>query len=177
MMSRMSPRHAVSAAVVSLAVAAAAALASCGGSEDEPQAAPTRAAFIAKVDEGCKSSNSRTRALNRELERAAAGARGDKDLLRRLAPVLERAYGPLRDNAAAFHAANPPPADAAEIERIRKLYDEQAELARKLAAAAKQGDVKRYNGLLAEQREVVERSRSRTRAFGFTQCGSSKSDA
>jgi hypothetical protein len=169
MMSRMHPtlRPAVLVAV--------ALLAGCGGSggDDDP---PTRAQFIAKTDRLCQTSNRRTRALNVQLATAAARARDDEDLLRRLAPILERGYGPLRDNAAAFQAANPPADDAAAIERIRKAYDEQAELVRRLAAAAKRGDVPAFKSLSERQKEVVTRARRLARGYGFEQCGSSKSD-
>ena len=96
--------------------------------------------------------------------------------MRRLAPILERGYGPVRDNAAAFEAANPPAGDAAAIERIRKAYDEQAELVRRLAAAAKRGDVDAFKALSEEQKDVVTRARTLARAYGFAECGSSKSD-
>jgi hypothetical protein len=158
-----------------LLVAAAVLVAACGGSggDDDP---PTKAQFIAKTDRLCEASNRRTRALNVELKTAADASENDKDLLRRLAPILERGYGPVRDNAASFQAANPPAGDAAAIERIRKAYDEQAELVRRLAAAAKRGDVPAFKALSEEQKDVVLRARRLARAYGFQECGSSKSD-
>ena len=98
-------------------------------------------------------------------------------MLRALAPILERGYGQVRDNAAAFEAVNPPPADAAKIERIRKLYDEQAELVRKLAAAAKAGDVGEFKALSDRQASVLSNARNAASAYGFKECGSEKSDA
>lgn len=157
--------------------AAALVLAACGGSGGDAAKPLTRAEFISKTDMQCKTSNTRTRALNEELQRVAAGARNDKQLLSRLAPILDRGYGPVRDNAAAFQAANPPPADAAKIEHIRKAYDRQAELVRKLAAAAKRGDVKAFMLLSTHQRIIVTRARRLARGFGFKECGSAKSDA
>lgn len=157
-----------------LAFAAAVLVAGCGGLGDDD--APTRAQFIAKTDRLCEASNTRTRALNVELRAAAEAARNDAELLRRLAPILKRGYGPVRDNAAAFQAANPPAGDAAAIERIRRAYDEQAELVRRLAAAAKRGDVPAFMALSEEQKDVVMRARSLARSYGFRECGSSKSD-
>jgi hypothetical protein len=158
--------------------AAALVLAACGGAGGGAASKPlTRAEFISKTDMQCKASNTRTRALNTELLRAAAGARSDKQLLSRLAPILARGTGPVRDNAAAFQVANPPPADAAKIEHIRKAYDRQADLVRKLAAAAKRGDVKAFALLSAHQRIVVTRARRLARGYGFKECGSAKSDA
>jgi ABC-type glycerol-3-phosphate transport system substrate-binding protein len=157
--------------------AAALVLAACGGSDDDAAKPLTRAEFISKTDMQCKVSNTRTRALNEELQRVAAGARNDKQLLSRLAPILDRGYGPVRDNAAAFQAANPPPADAAKIEHIRKAYDRQAELVRKLAAAAQRGDVKAFMLLSTHQRIIVTRARRLARGYGFKECGSAKSDA
>ncbi len=101
----------------------------------------------------------------------------EKDVLRALAPILERGYGQVRDNAAAFQAVNPPPADAAKIERIRKLYDQQAELVRKLAAAAKAVDVAEFKELSAQQVSVLSSARDAASAYGFKECGSEKSDA
>lgn len=160
-----------------LAVASLA-LAACGGSgDDKTTAAPTRAEFIAKTDAQCKVSNARTKALNEEGNRAAAGARTDPQLLEAVAPVLARGYGQARDNAAAFQAVNPPAADAGEVEAIRKLYDEQAEIVRKLAASAKRGDVEQFKALTQEQKDVVARARKAASAYGFKECGSTKSDA
>lgn len=158
-------------------VAVALALAACGGSGNDAPDAPTRAEFIAKIDAQCKVSNARTKALNAEGAAAVEKATTDKQLLSILAPILERAYGQVRDNAAAFQAVNPPAADAVEVERIRKLYDEQGEVVRKLAATAKRGDVPAFNALAAQQKDVVKRARQATRAYGFKVCGSSKSDA
>jgi hypothetical protein len=160
-----------------LLAAAALALAACGGSSDKATAGPTRTEFIAKTDAQCKVANARTKALNEEANRAAAATKTDPQLLKAVAPILARGYGQVRDNAAAFQAVNPPAADAAEIEAIRKLYDEQAEIVRKLAAAAKRGDVDRFKALTEEQKDVVARARKATGAYGFKECGSTKSDA
>jgi hypothetical protein len=123
-------------------------LAACGDSE-EPTPALTREAFIARTE---------------ELQRAGAQARDDTQLMRRLHPILERGYRAVRDNAAAFEAANPPPADAARIEKIRAAYDQQAELARKLTDAAKRGDAEQFRSLSAQQRAVSTRARRLARA-------------
>ena len=152
-------------------------LAACGGSGGDDSAEPTRAEFIAKTDAQCKVSNARTKTLNEEATRAAASARNDAQLLRRIAPILERGYGQVRDNAAAFQSVNPPSADAAEVERIRTIYDEQAELVRKLGLAAKRGEIDRYKALSVQQQDVIARARKATTAYGFKECGSSKSDA
>ena len=99
-------------------------------------------------------------------------ARSEAQLLRELAPILERGYGQVRDNAAAFQAVNPPAADAAEIERIRKLYDEQAEVVRKLATAAKRGDIEQFKAAVggAEGRgRARSRRRERLRLQGVRQ--------
>ena len=170
MMSRMRTSIVVILTVVALGLAA------CGDSGgDDP--ALTRAEFIAKTDAQCKVSNARTKTLNEEAARVAATAGSEAQLLRELAPILERGYGQVRDNAAAFQAVNPPSDDAAEIERIRKIYDEQAEVVRKLGLAAKRGDTDRYKALSEEQRDVIVRARSATSAYGFQECGSAKSDA
>jgi len=171
-MSRM--RRTTIAALVVVALAPA----GCGDSGDDEPESLTRAEFIAKTDAQCKLSNVRTKALNEAAASAAAGAGpSEAQLLRALAPILQRGYGQVRDNAAAFQAVSPPPADAAEVEAIRKLYDEQGELARKLAAAAKRGDVDEFKSLTAEQKDLLARARRATRAYGFKECGSTKSDA
>jgi ABC-type Fe3+-hydroxamate transport system substrate-binding protein len=171
MMSRMRP------IAVAVLTAAALGLAACGGSGDDEPAGPTRAEFIAKTDAQCKVSNARTKTLNEDAARVVDATPDEAQLLAKLAPIFERGYGQVRDNAAAFQAVNPPPADAAEIERIRKLYDEQAEIVRKLARAAKTGDVDQFKALSEEQRDVVRRARAAARAYGFEECGSDKSDA
>ena len=162
-MSRM--RRTAFAALVVVALAPA----GCGDS--------SRAEFIAKTDAQCKRTNVRTKALNEAAARAAASAGSDAQVLRALAPILRRSYGQVRDNAAAFEAESPPPADAAEVKRIRKLYDEQAKLARKLAVAAKRGDIDEFRSLTELQKDLVARARRATRAYGFKECGSTKSDA
>jgi hypothetical protein len=160
-----------------LAVAALA-LGACGAdSGDNEPPAPTRASYVAKTDALCRQSNARTLKLNRELQRAAAGARDDADALKRFAPILRRGYGPVRDNAVAFRAAVPPPADEARIARIAKTYDQQADFVRRLAAAAARGDGRRFATLSAQQQRLVIRARRLARAYGFKECGSSKSDA
>ncbi len=158
-------------------VAATLALSACGTSDDNEPPAPTRASYIEKTDALCKASNERTLKLNRDLQRAAAGARDEADRLKRFAPILRRGHGPVRDNAVAFRAAMPPPADEDRIARISRTYDEQAELVRKLAAAAGRGDGARFGSLSAQQQKVVVRARRLARAYGFRECGSSKSDA
>jgi len=156
---------------------AAIGLAACGGSDDASDAPLTRAQYIATTDALCKQSNARTRKLNAELRAKSVGASTDAELLRRLAPILQRGYGPVRDNAAAFQAANPPAADAAAIERIRALYDRQAEFVRKLARAARRVDSNEFKSLSEQQKDVVKSARRLTRAYGFKECGSTKSDA
>ncbi|HEV7807896.1 MAG TPA: hypothetical protein VGO80_18905 [Solirubrobacteraceae bacterium] len=163
------------ASLAAAALAVAVGIATCGGGDDAQTL--TRAQYIASTDKLCKASNTRTRTLNVRLLRAAADARNDRQLLRRLAPILERGYGKVRDNAAAFQAANPPPDDAAEIERIREAYDKQANQVRLLAAAARSGDVARFRSLSDEQEEVVTYARRLARGYGFRECGSAKSDA
>jgi hypothetical protein len=170
MMSRM--RSTLPCAAV---VAAALAFAACGGGGDDTSL--TRAQYIAKTDKLCTASNTRTRALNVKLRRAVAGARSDRERLRRLAPILQRGYGSVRDNAAAFQAANPPADDAAAVERIRAAYDKQAQQVRKLATAARSRDVARFRELSAEQEDLVKRARRLARGYGFRECGSAKSDA
>jgi hypothetical protein len=183
MMSRMHPTLAraalAAAALAAAALAVAVVAAACGGggdARDDHARAPTRAQYVARTDRLCKASNARTRALNVQLLRAAAGARNDRELLRRLAPILQRGYGKVRDTAAAFQASNPPPDDAAAIERIRAAYDKQAEQLRRLAAAARAGDAARFRTLSDEQRKVVTRARRLARGYGFRECGSVKSD-
>ena len=158
------------------AVLAAAALvvAGCGSSDDD--AAPTRAQYIARVDTLCQASNQRTRALNVRLRRAAAGARDDRERLRRLAPVLERGHAGVRKNAAVFKAADAPAGDAAAVERIAKAYGQQAEQVRELAAAARRGNVRAFISLSDEQDRLVTRARRLAREYGFRECGSLKSD-
>jgi hypothetical protein len=148
----------------------------CGSGADKPDA-PTRAEFIAKTDAQCKASNVRTKALNEQAAGVADRARTEAQLLRELAPILKRGYGQVRDNAAAFEAATPPTGDAARIERIRTLYDEQAELVRKLAVAAAAGKIDDFKALSEEQKDVLARARRAARAYGFQECGSTKSDA
>jgi hypothetical protein len=149
----------------------------CGGSDDASDAPLTRAQYIATTDALCKQSNTRTRKLNAKLRAESAGATTDAELLRRIAPILQRGYGPVRDNAAAFQAANPPAADAAAIERIRALYDRQAEFVRKLARAARRADSNEFKSLSEQQKDVVTRARRLARSYGFKECGSTKSDA
>ena len=170
-MLRVQPHLAIGLALAAVGVA------SCGGSNDAGDAPLTRAQYIATTDALCKQSNARTRTLNIELRRQAAGVTSDAQLLRRLAPVLERGYGPVRDNAAAFQAANPPAADAAEVERLRALYDSQAEFVRRLARAARRVDTNAFKSLSEQQKDVVKRARRLAHRFGFKECGSTKSDA
>jgi len=162
---------------ICLLLTTALALGACGGSGDSENPVPTRAAYIERTDALCEASNERTRKLNRELQRASAAAGDEGDQLKRLAPILRRGYGAVRDNAVAFRAVQAPPADEARIERIRKAYDRQAELARKLADAAARGDAVRFRSVAAQQRRLVVSARKLTRGFGFDECGSSKSDA
>src|SRR5215213_9213149 len=158
MMSRMR-----TTAVAVVVVMAALGIGACA---DEP-AGPTRAEFIAKVDAQCQVSNIRTKRLNVQAAAAADTRRTEAQLLRKLVPILERGYEQVRDNAAAFRAVDPPPADTAEVEQIRKLYDEQAEIVRKLGLAAKRGDVDAFKAVSEEQKDVIVRARKATSAYGF----------
>ena len=47
----------------------------------------------------------------------------------------------------------------------------------RLAASAKRGDTQAFKSLSEEQRDVVTRARKAAQAYGFKECGSSKSDA
>ncbi len=160
-----------------LLAAAALALGACGGSGDDESEGPTKAEFIAKTDAQCKVSNVRTKRLNEEASRAAEAAGTEAQLLKALTPILERGYGQIRDNASAFQSVNPPAGDAAEVEAIRKLYDQQAELVRRLAVAAARGDTEQFKSLTEQQRDLLTRARKATSAYGFKECGSAKSDA
>jgi hypothetical protein len=164
---------------LALALAALTALApvGCGGESGSATSdtAAQRGRFIAATDARCKASNARTKVLNARLRRVSAP--DDEQLLRRLAPILEQGAGQLRDNAAALRAARAPAADARAIDRIRELYDEQAQLVGMLAAAARHSRVARFKALSEQQKDVVRRARALTRAYGFRECGSAKSDA
>ena len=101
--------------------------------DDEPDG-PTRAEFIAKTDAQCKVSNARTKTLNEEAApRRRTRARSEAQLLRELAPILERGYGQVRDNAAAFQAVNPPPADAPRSSGSASSTTSRPSSSRKLA--------------------------------------------
>jgi hypothetical protein len=154
---------------------AALVLAACGSSGDD-STSTARERFVARTDVLCKASNARTRALNLRLQRAAAGARDDRQLLLRLAPILRQGNGPVHDTAAALRASDPPAADAAVVARIRRVYDQQAELVRKLAGAAQRIEVDRFKALSEEQKDVVLRARRLAHDYGFKECGSAKSD-
>lgn len=151
-------------------------LAACGSS-DRGTPTLTRAQYIAKADALCKASNVRTRGLDEQLDREAAGVSANARLLRRLAPILRGGYAPVAAGARAFEATTPPVADAVAIERIRETYDQQAELVRRLANAAQRGDEHAFTSLSRTRKDVVARTRRLTRAFGFEECGSAKSDA
>jgi predicted outer membrane protein len=153
---------------------AALVLTACGSSGDDTTAARKR--FIARTDVLCKASNARTRALNLRLLQRAADARDDRQLLRRLAPILHQGNGPVHDTAAALRANDPPAADAARVEGIRRVYDEQAQLVRQLASAAARVEVSRFKSLSEHQKEVVLRARRLAHDYGFKECGSQKSD-
>ncbi|HEY1540501.1 MAG TPA: hypothetical protein VGF63_13945 [Solirubrobacteraceae bacterium] len=161
----------------SLLTALALALTACGGSGSKSDKPLTHAQYIAKADGVCTASNARTRTLNEQLARAAAGTTSNAQLLRRLAPILRRGYAPIAANARTFDGVAPPVADAVAIERIRETYDQQAELVRRLAIAAEGNDADRFKSLSLTQKDVVARARRLARAFGFKQCASTKSDA
>jgi hypothetical protein len=167
-------RHLVAGPVLA---ALALALAACGGSSSQAGKPLTRAQYIAKADKLCTASNARTRALNDKLVRAASETTTNAQLLRRLAPILRQGYAPIAANASTFDAVAPPVADAVAIERIREAYDQQAELVRRLAIAAEGNDADRFKSLSRTQTQVVARARRLARAYGFKECGSSKSDA
>jgi hypothetical protein len=169
MMSRMPTTIPAALAVAALALTA------CGGSGEDPTTAARRR-FIATTDVLCKASNTRTRALNLKLQRAAAGARDDRQLLRRLAPILRQGDGPVHDNATAMRSNDAPAVDAARVEILRRAYDQQAELVRRLASAAAHVDVQRFESLSEQQRHVVIHARGLAQDYGFKECGSAKSD-
>jgi len=160
-----------------LAAVALALVTGCGGTGDEDAKAPTREQFIAETDMRCRTSNRRTQALNEDVQRAAAGAQSDEQLVRRLAPILERGRDTVRDSATVFQSTQAPDADASAITRIRAAYDRQAELARKLAAAAGDGDLEQFQALSGRQRDGVAAARRLARDYGFKVCGSTNSDA
>jgi hypothetical protein len=162
---------------ITLLVAAGLGLAACGDSGSDAPARPSRAEFIVKTDAQCKVSNARTKTLNEQASRVARTAGNEAQLLRELAPILERGYKQVRDNAAAFEAVEPPAADVAEVGRIRTLYGEQADVVRKLRDAAKRGDIEQFKAASEEQKDVLVRARRATSAYGFKECGSTKSDA
>jgi hypothetical protein len=170
MISRMHTTIPAAAAAV-----AALALTACGGSADDATTT-ARQRFIARTDVLCKASNARTRALNLRLQRAAAGAHDDRQLLLRLAPILRQGYGPVRDNAAAMRANDAPAVDAARVEILRRAYDQQAELERELASAATRAEVQRFASLSEQQRRGVIHARGLAHDYGFEECGSTKSD-
>ena len=98
-------------------------------------------------------------------------------LLRRLAPILERGTAACATTPRRFDAVDPPAGDAAEIARLRRLYDQQAQFVRRLAAAAGGATRAAFESLTAQQEDVVTRARRLSRAYGFKECGSTKSDA
>ena len=155
-------------------VVAALVPAGCGGEEPQPR---SHAELVAKIDARCEVTNAETKKINEEAELVGERADTQEQLLRELAPILERASDQVRQNAAAFKSVEPTGNDAAKLDRIRRFYDRQTRLAHKFAAAAKRGAVDEFKMLSELQKDLLRRLRKATSDFGFKECGSTRSDA
>lgn len=139
--------------------------------------ASSRAAYIARADRFCRSTNADTRRLNARANAAIRSADNDRDRLKALAPILEEGVRAQRSQVARFLAITPPAADRATIERYWSAISRQARLVAQLASAAAEGDVAAYNRIADRSSALREQARGLARAFGFKECGSGKSDA
>ena len=146
-----------------------------GGTTDPGGTA--RAAYITRADRLCRTANATTLRLNTRANAAIRGAKSDADRLAKLAPILEEGLRSQRAATDRFLALAPPAADRATIERYRQTLRQQLTVLGDLAAAASAGDVPAYTRAARRSATLRERSRALARAFGFTECGSGKSDA
>jgi hypothetical protein len=174
---------------------AGASLSACGDSDDDArpsgasttgtsttrtaQSRPpvTRESYIAEADALCKESNAEAKRLNEELQRAAASAKGDAQILARLEPILRRGYAAQQRRRDEFVAITPPAADRSITAKIKTSVDEQTALVGRLVDAADRRDVQRFTGLNAEQERVSSRTQALMEGYGFTECGSGRNEA
>lgn len=136
-----------------------------------------RAAYRRRADAVCRTENAAVRRLNVRANAAIRGAKDDAERLEALVPILHAGLAQQEAGLKRFLAIAPPPADRAVIDRYQATLKRQVGLVTKLLSAARAGDVERYTAVSSESAQLREESRAQARAYGFTQCGSGRSDA
>ena len=168
-------------------------LAGCGGGDDTPEdqpdagttpatttttvRPPTRAEFISAADTYCKRANARAKRRNARLVQAQQAATDEQGALRAIAPLLRDGVPFERARIRALRAIEPPPEDAATIDRYLDLASRQTRIVERLADAAKDADVKRFAEAGTEQIRLRKRSDSLAKRYGFKECGSRRNEA
>lgn len=123
-------------------MAAALALAACGGGSKASSSTasrsasapstPTRAEFIARADRVCQDADTRSNPLNLRLQSATTPSQVSSLLRQQLAIV--------QSGLASFKAIPEPPADKAQIAGLTAEVDQQVAVLRKIVRAAAAGD-------------------------------------
>jgi hypothetical protein len=172
------PRMLVQFAAV---LAATAALTGCGaGSEPAPRlsapAAPaaegvSREAYITVADALCAHVHATSPDMTRRIRRTAERAGSADAALTAIAPLLAAARDQWSRHVQEFKAIAPPAADRAAIGMLWANYDASAAMLGRVADAARDRDLDRFNSLLATHQALTVRGFRLAQRYGFHECG------
>ena len=128
-------------------------------------AAPTRDAYIKKVDPICKRLSQRLNASVREFEKAV-----DKGKIDRAAEAINDAARTYRGSFRKIKRVEPPAADARTIDRWLRLVSRDVRNFRNLAEAFDQGRYGKIDELVERTRRLAKRMKSQVGNYGFRHC-------
>jgi hypothetical protein len=159
-------------------LAAGASLTACGaGAEPAPRAsapaAPkvSRAAYITVADALCAHVHATSRGRTRRIKRTAERAGSADAALAAIAPLIAAARDDWRRHIKEFEAIAPPAADRAEIGLLWANYDASAAMLGRVADAARDRDLARFNATLASHQALTVRGFKLAQRYGFRECG------
>ena len=161
-------------------VAAAVAIASCGGDGDDGSNEPpvggepglSKREFVERLDAICRRSDERGERFKRRIERARQQAATESEQYARAAEILRDALPDAQELQEDYEALRPPPEERRFFQRWLESKVESLRLARRSAEAAEREDATTLQALGEKINRLRER-RNRLAAShgGFRHCG------
>lgn len=156
------------------ALAATALLAAgCGSGGDDkgtPKASPERAAYIAKLDAYCETTNKVATRLAARTARALQKGTAEGKGFAALVPVLDDGATEQRKALEGFLAIPTPAAEKDAIAPYVQTLRDQADAVDALAAATRKGDAAAFKTASERSQEIRAQSEKLAREYGFKVC-------
>jgi hypothetical protein len=131
---------------------------------------PTKAGYIRRADEVCRTARSRLVPIRGKIVAAAQGS-DPGVVFKRYAQLTGQAANVYSDTVSRLRGLDAPAADQAQIDRLNQLVAQIASIESQISSAAAAHDSARIKALNVAVTRTTDTYRSAARAYGFRDCG------